>query len=78
MPEPVHHIVDVNTAIAVTPSVVDHKISPGMEAAKRYISSLTANTSTAQLANHGLVVIPFLSAFVSLKVLNLSGNGISE
>ncbi|KAL5071877.1 hypothetical protein RYX36_022764 [Vicia faba] len=29
-----------------------------------------------QLANHGLVVIPFLSASVSLRVLNLSGNGI--
>ncbi|CAK8575508.1 unnamed protein product [Lathyrus sativus] len=76
LPEPVDPVVDVNTAIAVTPSVVDHKISPGMEAAKRYISSLTANASAAQLANHGLVVIPFLSAFVSLKVLNLSGNGI--
>ncbi|KAI5443285.1 hypothetical protein KIW84_012081 [Lathyrus oleraceus] len=76
LPEPVHPIVDVNTEIAVTPSVVDHKISPGMEVAKRYISSLTANASAAQLANHGWVVIPFLSAFVSLKVLNLSGNGI--
>ncbi|CAI8616052.1 unnamed protein product [Vicia faba] len=76
LPEPVDPIVDVNPPIAVTPSVVDHKTSPGMEAAKRYISSLTANASAAQLANHGLVVIPFLSAFVSLKVLNLSGNGI--
>lgn len=57
LPEPVHPIVDVNTAIVVTPSVVDHKISPGMEAAKRYISSLTANASATQLANHGLVVI---------------------
>lgn len=77
LPEPVDLIVDVNTGIAATP-VVDHKISPGMEAAKRYISSLTANASAAQLANHGLVAIPFLSAFVSLKVLNLSGNGIGE
>ncbi|XP_058729573.1 uncharacterized protein LOC131601718 [Vicia villosa] len=75
LPEPVDLIADVNTAIAATP-VVDHKISPGMEAAKRYISSLTANASAAQLASHGLVAIPFLSAFVSLKVLNLSGNGI--
>ncbi|CAJ2654955.1 unnamed protein product [Trifolium pratense] len=71
-------VVDVNTANAVAASVVDHKITPGMEAAKRYISSLTANATTAQLANHGLVVIPFLSAFVSLKVLNLSGNAIAR
>lgn len=69
--------VDINTAnAAVAASVVDHKITPGMETAKRYISSLTANATAAQLANHGLAVIPFLSAFVSLKVLNLSGNAI--
>lgn len=76
LPESVEPVVDVNTINSVTASVVDHKITPGMEAAKRYISSLTANATTAQLANHGLVVIPFLSAFVSLKVLNLSGNAI--
>lgn len=55
---------------------MEDKIIPGMEAAKRYISSLSAVATTAQLANHGLVVIPFLSAFVSLRVLNLSGNAI--
>ncbi|XP_021746107.1 uncharacterized protein LOC110711973 [Chenopodium quinoa] len=55
---------------------VDMNLYPGMEAAKRYISSLNATTTTAQLANHGLVVIPLLSAFVGLKVLNLSGNSI--
>lgn len=55
---------------------VDTKINPGMEAAKRYISSLNPAAATAQLANHGLVVIPFLSAFVGLKALNLSGNSI--
>jgi RES domain-containing protein len=76
LPESVNPVVDLSTANAATASVVDHKITPGMEAAKRYISSLTANATTAQLANHGLVVIPFLSAFVSLKVLNLSGNAI--
>lgn len=54
----------------------DAKVTPGMEVAKRYISSLNATATTAQLANHGLVVIPFLSAFVSLRVLNLSGNAI--
>ncbi|XP_031258736.1 uncharacterized protein LOC116128979 isoform X1 [Pistacia vera] len=55
---------------------VDGKVTPGMEAAKRYIASLNGSATTAQLSNHGLVVIPFLSAFVSLKVLNLSGNAI--
>ncbi|KAL8088125.1 hypothetical protein AgCh_038047 [Apium graveolens] len=54
----------------------DSKITPGMEAAKRYVSSLSATTTAAQLVNHGLVMIPFLSAFVSLKALNLSGNAI--
>lgn len=77
LPESVDPKVDINTAnAAVAASVVDHKITPGMETAKRYISSLTANATAAQLANHGLAVIPFLSAFVSLKVLNLSGNAI--
>lgn len=60
----------------LTATKLDKKITPGMETAKKYISSLTATSTTAQLANHGLVVIPFLSAFVSLKVLNLSGNSI--
>lgn len=55
---------------------IDSKATAGMEAAKRYISSMSAAATTAQLANHGLVVIPFLSAFVSLKVLNLSANSI--
>ncbi|KAL6536872.1 hypothetical protein OROHE_012456 [Orobanche hederae] len=52
------------------------RVSPGMEAAKRYISSLNASATAAQLTNLGLVVIPFLSAFISLKALNLSGNAI--
>ncbi|XP_022860038.1 uncharacterized protein LOC111380645 isoform X1 [Olea europaea var. sylvestris] len=55
---------------------LDVKANPGMEAAKRYISSMNAKSTTAQLTNLGLVVIPFLSAFVSLKALNLSGNSI--
>ncbi|KAK8529641.1 hypothetical protein V6N12_060418 [Hibiscus sabdariffa] len=62
----------------LTAAKVDVKVTPGMEVAKRYISSLSASTTTAQLENHGLAVIPFLSAFVSLKVLNLSGNAISR
>ncbi|XP_076931002.1 uncharacterized protein LOC143595974 [Bidens hawaiensis] len=54
----------------------DAKSILGMDAAKKYISSLNASATTAQLANHGLVVIPFLSAFSSLRALNLSGNSI--
>lgn len=57
-------------------SKTDAKAILGMDAAKRYISSLNASATTAQLANHGLVVIPFLSAFSSLRALNLSGNSI--
>ena len=71
---------DVNKGSSVLDGLAaaksDEKFTPGMETAKRYISSLTATSTTAQLANHGLLVIPFLSAFVSLKVLNLSGNAI--
>ncbi|CAL1406805.1 unnamed protein product [Linum trigynum] len=57
---------------------VDDKMSPGMEAAKRYISALSPTTTTAQLSNHGLAVIPSLSAFGGLRVLNLSGNSIAR
>ncbi|XP_010530539.1 PREDICTED: uncharacterized protein LOC104826020 [Tarenaya hassleriana] len=59
-----------------TAAKVDIKLTPGMEAAKKYISSLSASSTTAQLVNHGLVVIPFLSAFTGLRALNLSGNAI--
>ncbi|ESW04596.1 hypothetical protein PHAVU_011G108900 [Phaseolus vulgaris] len=76
LPEVTKPLADVSTVNGVTAAIVDHKATPGMDAAKRYISSLGANATAAQLANHGLVVIPFLSAFVSLKVLNLSGNAI--
>ncbi|KAI8558373.1 hypothetical protein RHMOL_Rhmol04G0086600 [Rhododendron molle] len=54
----------------------DGRVTAGMEAAKKCISSFGAATTSAQLANHGLAVIPFLSAFVSLRALNLSGNAI--
>ena len=76
LPEVIEPLIDVNTVNGVTAASVNHKVTPGMEAAKRYISSLSANATAAQLGNHGLVVIPFLSAFVSLKVLNLAGNAI--
>ncbi|KAK6919457.1 Leucine-rich repeat [Dillenia turbinata] len=59
-----------------TAAKLDGNVTLGMEVAKKYISSLSATATTAQLANHGLVVIPFLSAFVSLRALNLSGNAI--
>ncbi|KAJ1379733.1 Leucine-rich repeat [Sesbania bispinosa] len=76
LPESVDPSVDVTTVNGVSAAGMDQKITPGMEAAKRYISSLSANANGAQLANYGLVVIPFLSAFVSLKMLNLAGNTI--
>ncbi|XP_057796584.1 uncharacterized protein LOC131012617 [Salvia miltiorrhiza] len=59
-----------------TASKVEVKVNPGIEAAKRYISSMNVSTTSAQLSNLGLQVIPFLSAFGSLKALNLSGNAI--
>lgn len=59
------------------PSIkLDAKSQLGMEVAYNYISSLTATSSAAQMANLGLVAVPFLSAFVGLRVLNLSGNSI--
>ncbi|KAH0969064.1 hypothetical protein GBA52_029065 [Prunus armeniaca] len=67
---------DSNDSNGLVAAKTDAKVTPGMEAAKRYISSLSAAATTAHLANHGLVVIPFLSAFVNLKVVNLSGNSI--
>ncbi|KAG8386960.1 hypothetical protein BUALT_Bualt03G0203000 [Buddleja alternifolia] len=59
-----------------TASKLEVRVNPGSVAAKRYISSLNASATAAQMTNLGLVVIPFLSAFVSLKTLNLSGNAI--
>ncbi|KAJ6835041.1 uncharacterized protein M6B38_123720 [Iris pallida] len=55
---------------------LDAKSQLGMEMAYNYISSLTATSSAAQMANLGLVAVPFLNAFVGLRVLNLSGNAI--
>ncbi|CAN8247940.1 unnamed protein product [Cochlearia groenlandica] len=72
---PNEHVV-LNEPKTASAKVDAIKLTPGMEAAKRYISSLSASATTAQLVSHGLVVIPFLSAFVGLRVLNLSGNGI--
>ncbi|CAA2993774.1 Hypothetical predicted protein [Olea europaea subsp. europaea] len=55
-----------------TTAKLDGKANPGMEAVKRYISSTNATATTAQLTNLVFVVIPFLSAFVSIKALYLS------
>ncbi|VFQ61764.1 unnamed protein product [Cuscuta campestris] len=55
---------------------LDCKVNPGMETVQKYISSLSATATSLQLVNHGLVVIPFLGTFMSLKSLNLSGNAI--
>ncbi|XP_010927703.1 uncharacterized protein [Elaeis guineensis] len=55
---------------------LDVRSSLGMEVAYNYISTLNAASSSAQMANLGLVAIPILSAFVGLRVLNLSGNSI--
>ncbi|CAN6853297.1 unnamed protein product [Brassica oleracea] len=61
---------------AASPSVDVMKSTPGMESAKKYFSSLSSAATTAQLVSRGLVVIPLLSKFVGLRVLNLSGNAI--
>lgn len=63
--------------MAGVPAVRPDAKSPlGMEIAYTYISKLTPASSSAQLANLGLVAIPRLSAFSGLRVLNLSGNSI--
>uniref|UniRef100_A0A7N0TKG2 Uncharacterized protein n=1 Tax=Kalanchoe fedtschenkoi TaxID=63787 RepID=A0A7N0TKG2_KALFE len=72
--EPVKRV--TNATEGLTAVKMDPKVTPGMEAAKKYISALSPASTAAHLENHGLVVIPFLSAFVGLKVLNLSGNAI--
>ncbi|KAJ8629055.1 hypothetical protein MRB53_022378 [Persea americana] len=58
------------------PAKFNGSMTLGMDMANRYISSLTTMSISAQMANLGLAVIPCLSACVSLRVLNLSGNTI--
>uniref|UniRef100_A0A0D9WUM6 Uncharacterized protein n=1 Tax=Leersia perrieri TaxID=77586 RepID=A0A0D9WUM6_9ORYZ len=66
-----------NEPVTGVPAVRPDAKSPlGMEVAYAYISKLTPTSSSAQLANLGLVAIPRLSAFSGLRVLNLSGNSI--
>ncbi|KAL3509561.1 hypothetical protein ACH5RR_028962 [Cinchona calisaya] len=70
------HVVATAKNVLDVPATAQGKVNPGMEAVKKYISSLNPTATAAQLVNHGLVVIPFLSAFSSLRALNLSGNAI--
>jgi hypothetical protein len=66
-----------NEPVAGVPAVRPDAKSPlGMEIAYTYISKLTPTSSSAQLGNLGLVAIPRLSAFLGLRLLNLSGNSI--
>ncbi|KAK8953463.1 hypothetical protein KSP40_PGU010696 [Platanthera guangdongensis] len=58
------------------PPKPDSRSTLAMEVAYNYISSLTSSSSSAQMANLGLITVPILSSFVSLRVLNLSGNSI--
>ncbi|KAL0712099.1 hypothetical protein Bca4012_019077 [Brassica carinata] len=66
----------LNEPATASPKVDVMKSSPGMEAAKKYISTMSASATTVQLVSYGLVEIPFLSAYAGLRVLNLSGNAI--
>lgn len=67
---------DPQIVAGAAPKKLDVRSSLGMEVAYNYISTLNAASSSAQMANLGLVAIPILSAFVGLRVLNLSGNAI--
>ncbi|XP_072989124.1 uncharacterized protein [Typha latifolia] len=60
----------------VSAKKLDSRSSLGMESAYNYISTLNAASSSAHMANLGLVAVPIISAFVGLRVLNLSGNSI--
>lgn len=77
LPASEDHVVSTGkSSLNVPATSIEGKVNPGMEAVKKYISSLSPTATAAQLVNHCLVVIPFLSAFSSLKALNLSGNAI--
>ncbi|XP_031492728.1 uncharacterized protein LOC116259186 [Nymphaea colorata] len=55
---------------------LDSRIQHVVQVANRYISTLGTSSASAQMANFGLPVIPQLSIFHSLRVVNLSGNAI--
>lgn len=60
----------------IDPPKPDARSNLALEVAHNYISSLASSSSSAQMTNLGLVAIPVLSPFVSLRVLNLSGNAL--
>ncbi|KAL8145107.1 hypothetical protein AgCh_003352 [Apium graveolens] len=45
--------------------LMDSKITPGIESVKKYISSPSATSTSAQLANHGLIELSDCGAMVS-------------
>ncbi|XP_028557333.1 uncharacterized protein LOC110107307 [Dendrobium catenatum] len=63
---------------AVDPPKSETRSNLAMEVAYNYISSMTSSSSSAQMANLGLVAVPVLSSFISLRVLNLSGNALVQ
>ncbi|KAL0926653.1 hypothetical protein M5K25_002893 [Dendrobium thyrsiflorum] len=63
---------------AVDPPKSDTRSNLAMEVAYNYISSMTSSSSSAQMTNLGLVAVPVLSPFISLRVLNLSGNALVQ
>ncbi|CAN6457822.1 unnamed protein product [Victoria cruziana] len=65
-----------STETGVASGKLDSRIQNVVQVANSYISTLGASSASAQMANFGLPVIPQLSVFHSLRVVNLSGNAI--
>ncbi|KAH0454663.1 hypothetical protein IEQ34_016587 [Dendrobium chrysotoxum] len=64
--------------ISVDSRKPDARSLQAIEVPHNRISSLTSTSSSTQMANLGLVTVPVLSPFVSLRVVNLSGNVIAR
>ncbi|KAI0497818.1 hypothetical protein KFK09_021055 [Dendrobium nobile] len=64
--------------ISVDSRKPDARSLQAIEVPRNRISSLTSTSSSTQMANLGLVTVPVLSPFVSLRVVNLSGNVIAR
>ncbi|XVE49806.1 hypothetical protein DITRI_Ditri01bG0111300 [Diplodiscus trichospermus] len=69
-----HVKVEPAASNGLTAEKADVQVTPGMEAAKRYMSSLSASATTAQLANHARITSGALPR--GLHMLNLSKNNI--
>ncbi|XP_020573124.1 uncharacterized protein LOC110019689 [Phalaenopsis equestris] len=65
-----------NPEIRLDPRKPDAKSFQAMEVPHNCMSSLSSTSSSAHMANLGLVTVPTLTPFVSLRCLNLSGNSI--